>query len=262
MSDVCERCGAFGDIPHGKADGDCVLRHRGHTRAVSGALICGSCEDRIDGWLAEIPDLYATLSGVLLASSIPDDTAAHSHQKRPASPSPIQLHAWALLGGGGGLKDHVVEVAYTTAGKVVTERSAYMGGNLPDIPAVLAGWAQVAYDAQGWTATAPDHVSGAVAALQEARTVMAAHPDVDDYAAELRWVFRALQQAHGLSDPEPLFTCLEVGCGGHVWPSQVGSPRCDRCNRPYGTLDYVRAKGDELRDRRRLRRASEGAGRA
>lgn len=260
---VCETCGAFGNTGHGWVEGDCPLPHRTHSRKiVRGALICRPCVDRHEEWLADIPDLYATLSDVLLAGSIVDDTAEHTHTKIVGSPSPIHLMAWALLGGGGGLKDHVVEVTYTEFGRVTAERSAYMGGNLPDIPTVLAGWAQVAFDALYENATAPDDVTGAAAALIANSEVMARSPLVDDYDAELRWVWNALRAAHGLSDPEPLFSCLTVGCGGNVWPMQAGSPACDRCHRRYGTLDYVRAKGDGLTERPRLRAAADGPGRA
>lgn len=255
---VCERCGAFGDTPHGWVEGDCILPHRmtndRHPPKAKHGHVCGYCIDRQHEWLTEITELYATLVQVLSPGSIPDNTAAHKRPKKaPASPSPIRLEAWALLHNEQ-LNDRVTilnAAGYATRdenGNFVTE-PAYRGNNLPDVAEVLAGWAQAAYDAQDWTADAPSTVTGAVAALT------ALDPDIigqqewiDEYDAELKWIRRALRNAHGLTDPQPLGKCLTVDCKGRVWAEKDGGePRCSRCGRRYGTNDLVRLKLNERR---------------
>lgn len=248
---LCSRCGLTGGV-HQWQDDDCILPHRGHsTNLLPGAHVCLFCIERHRDWLAEIVELYAGLTDVLLAGSIPDDTAAHQHTKKaPASPSPLRLDAWALLYGQ--LNDHVVDLVVEADGtRTLVEHAAWLGSNLPNVPAVLAGWAQAAFDAQGWTDTAPNTVTGATAALRTAAEIMARLPDVDTYDAELRWVRRALRGAHGLRQPQDFGACLTVtanrSCSGRVIRETVEQPHCKRCNRVYGTNDLVRLRMNERR---------------
>jgi len=258
MSDtVCERCGAFGNIGHGWVEGDCTLPHRSHSRRlVDGGRVCRPCVDRWDEWLTEIPDLYTTLDTVLYVTDIASTDERVSHGKRTGSPSPIRLTAWALYWN---------EVNAKTTDQDGTIRSGYLGANLPDIPAVLAGWAQAIYEEnyEGNAVIARTAYAGA-SWLRANIALIAASPLLDDFDAELRWVRRALHQAHGITDPEPLFGCLEITCQGNVWPMTAGSPACDQCGRRYGTLDQVRALGFALPERRRARlaHAQDGPGRA
>lgn len=239
---ACSKCGRD-DGTHEWQDDDCVLPHRGHsTNLIAGGHVCVLCVERHRDWLAEIVELYATLTDVLLAGSIPDDTADHKRAKKaPASPSPLRLDAWALLYGQ--LNDHVIVNG--------ADQAAYLGSNLPNVPLVLAGWAQAAFDAQDWTSTAPTTVTGAVAALRAAAEVMGRIPDVDTYDAELRWVRRALRSAHGLRQPQDFGACLTVtanrSCTGRVIRETVEQPHCKRCNRIYNTNDLVRLKMNERR---------------
>lgn len=238
-SNLCERCGAFGTLGHSWVEGDCVLPHRNHSqRLVTGTHVCEPCTERWADWLAEILDLYATLGDVLLAGSVPDDTAQHKHQRKaPASPSPLRLDAWALLHNQ--VNDHIDNGDGTIS-------AAYLGPNLPNIPEVLTGWAQAVFDALAWTHKAPDTVSSATAVLRGHTTILAGLPDVDTFDAELRWVRKALRDAHGLAAPKPLGSCLTVGCTGRVWPDPAHrDPQCDRCRRRYGTNDLVRLKWNE-----------------
>lgn len=254
-SNLCERCGAFGDLPHGWVEGDCILPHKEHSRRLlDGGLICQACADRWIEWLNEITELHGTLAAVLYVGDVVDDTAEHTHSKRSGSPSPIRLNAWALHRNE--INDHITD-------RDGTDRPAYLGANLPDIAAVLTGWAHTVYEEhhQG-EATIARTVYAAAAWLRANVTLAAASPHVDDIDAELRWVRRALRAAHGVTDAEPLFSCLSVGCRGHVWPMSAGSPACDHCGRRYGTLDMVRARGDGLPERRRLTSVKTGTGRA
>lgn len=233
-SNLCERCGRFGDLPHGWVEGDCVLPHKGHSqKLVAGTHVCQPCLERWAEWLTEITELYATLGTVLAVGSIPDDTARHDHQKITGSPALMRLGAWALLHPEG-LNSHVL-------GEDGELHHTGLSG-LPDVADVLHNHAQAVFDAQGWTMDAPDTVTGASAVIRSNLAVLAGTPDVDTFDAELRWVRRALRTAHSISDPLPVFRCITVDCTGQVWRMTAGSPQCDRCRRRYGTLDFVRAK--------------------
>lgn len=233
---VCEKCGAFGDMEHGWIEGDCILPHRNHSRRlVDGTHICVHCQDRWLEWLPDIVHMEAELDEVLLAGSIPDDTAPHQHVKKiPASPSPLRLAAWALAHPG-------MLKFYTTDENGQNLEHIGMQG-LPDIRHILANWSEAIYSELGWGDGAPRYVSASAALIQAQIGVVAALPDVDTFDAELRWVRNALRNAHGISDPTPIDRCLNVDCGGNVWPVSAKKPKCDRCGREYGTLDLVRLK--------------------
>lgn len=236
-TEACDRCGAVAGEPHQWTEGDCVLPHRRHSlNLLVGSFVCLPCVNRHREWLVEIVEMYATLTDVLLAGSLPDESSGEYEKPRkaPASPSPIRLQAWALLHTRF-LNDHTVDEDGST-------HAAYMGANLPNIPDVLTGWAQVAYDERGWTADAPDTVEGASAALRVAAEVMARSAMVDDYDAELRWVRNALCAAHGrsASAARPVGRCPSLNgdgsdCGGPLWPDQAGrmAVDCGRCGRHY-----------------------------
>lgn len=232
-ANLCERCGAFGEIPHGWVEGDCVLPHRAHSRKlVAGTHVCEPCLERWDEWLAEVVDLYATLPDVLRVGSISDDTAEHQHMKVSGSPALMRLGAWALLHPRM-LNSHVKgddgELHHTGT------------DGLPDVADVLHNHAQAVYDAKGWTGQAPDTVSGAAAVIRSNREVLAGTPDVDTFDAELRWVRRSLRTAHGISDAKPVGRCPSLDgwgreCGGPLWPARGGSMSvsCSHCGRKFG----------------------------
>ena len=239
-ADGCDRCGSPDGQPHTPVDGDCALPHRynqrSHPPRARIGHVCTGCVDRHRDWVREITELFATLPEVIAAGSIPDDTAKHKRPKKaPASPSPLRLAAWAMWH-----RQINPKVRDETDPAVLLD--AYLGASLPDVPTVLAAWAQAVYDEQGILATAPDTVSGAAAVLTRNAEVLARIPDVDTYDAELRWVRRALRDAHALGPARPLGRCMNVDCPGRVWPNPGAEPKCDRCNRRYGTLDLVRLR--------------------
>lgn len=239
---LCERCGAFGEMPHAWVEGDCILPHYAHHKATIGHC-CEYCVDRHKDWLMEITELFATLDEVVPAGSIPDDTAEHTRpKKQPASPAPLRLDAWAMLYDRRRLHAHG---ARRDDGTLAHD---YLHGTLPDVPAVLHGWASYAIETGAeQTAERITNVTGAVIQLRSAAEHVAGQPWIDEYDAELRWVRRSLRNAHGISDPQHLGACITVTggreCGGNVWPARGGGkPKCDRCARKYGTLDLVRLK--------------------
>jgi len=199
--------------------------------------------ERHKTWLAEIVELWATLAEVIPAGSVPDDTAEHKRpRKQPASPAPLRLEAWAMLADRDRLHAHGARSDDGTLG------ADYLHGTLPDVPAVLQGWASYAIESGAEpTASRVTTVSGAVVQLRSAAEHVACQPWIDEYDAELRWVRQSLRRAHGIGDPQRLGRCITVtdgrDCGGSVWPARDGGkPKCDRCARRYETLDLVRLK--------------------
>lgn len=235
VAGCCERCGAEEGQRHGWVEGDCILPHRNHSRRlVAGAHVCEPCVERHREWLGEIVELYAGLSAVLFVDSMEDEQTGEYQKKRkaPASPSPLRLAAWALFYNE--VNPATIDVSYETGQRVETAHAAYLGGNLPDVPAVLTGWAAQMLDSQAVT------VFAAATALKVGAEIVACDPDVDDYDAELGWVRRALRSAHGIANPDPIGPCLNVTCKGRVWPVPGNKPKCDRCQRRYGVHDIVR----------------------
>lgn len=242
---VCEKCGAFGSMPHAWVEGDCILPHMEHHRATVGHC-CRGCVDRHKAWLTEIVELFATLDEVIDPTAIPDDTAEHKRpKKQPASPAPLRLGAWAMLYD----RERLLPFTLDEHGNGLP---AYLSGSLPDVPEILAGWASWAVET-GAPPVGGDVSSVTTASIQLriAAEHVAGQPWIDDYDAELAWVRTSLRTAHDIRDPQSLGRCITVTdgkeCHGQVWPSPDRDPRpkCDRCRRRYRTLDLVRLKAME-----------------
>jgi len=222
----CEDCGRV-DGHHDWVEGDCVLPHRTHSRKLlAGTFVCVWCVKRHRDWLRDILDLYATLTDVVLAGSVPDETAEHQHVKKSAdTPVPIRLAAWAL--------------AFDAARMFTTGA----GTDLPDIPAVLTSWAQNACDEQGLAGASLDStLSTAVKLLDAHAERIAGFGWVDEYDAELGWCRTALRRAHGITGGRrPVGKCPSldgdgVECGGPLWPNLDDggmSVDCGTCKRHF-----------------------------
>jgi len=230
----CGKCGSEPGERHTWVEGDCVLPHFNHsTNLNSGTFVCRRCTGRWERWLGELVELYATLPDVLLAGSIPDDTAEHGKPKKaPASPSPIRLNVWALL--------HPEDLRFMLADKDGRPTIPTGLKGIPDVADVLGNWAQAVYDALDWTATAPRTISGATTVLGVNTLTLAAMPDADSFDAELRWVHGALYEAHGLRESSPVGKCPSLDgdgkeCGGPLWPDKYGRMQvsCSRCHRTF-----------------------------
>lgn len=220
--DYCERCGAIGDMPHAWVEGDCVLPHRTHfTKLATGTHICQPCIDRWDDWLTETLELWAGLTDVLHAGSVPEAESEHQKpRKAPASPSPLRLMAWALA-------------------NPKTLNPGNPGPDIPDIPTILTNWAEAIWDALDYGDGWPTTVSGATAAIRSHRDTIAAMPDVDTFDAELRWIRRALRTAHGINARSvglcPTLDGWGKACGGKLWlaPNGTMAVNCARCGRHF-----------------------------
>lgn len=229
--DICSRCGVATGETHLWVEGDCVLRHRAHSRASAG-VCCAPCVDRITDWLAEIVDLFRDLPRVIPLGSVPDDTAKHRHVNAAASPAMMRLDAWSMW------KDR-------SRLKFTGKRS-----DIPDVPSVLADLATRLHDDLGTVPAAPygDDPGSAASFLTARVEDLARLPWVVEADADLRWLRSHLRRAHGLGEPQPLGRCMSVTeaseCGGWVMPSTDRDPRpqCTRCHRRYGHLDLVRLK--------------------
>jgi hypothetical protein len=238
--DYCNQCGVIG----GRADqhiwieGDCLLPHRldrpNHPPAAKHGLICGNCVDRHKTTLTEILELWATLHLVVAQGSIHEELAQHQKpRKQPGSPAPMRLTAWIMLYDRERLRPGI----RTTEGTIET---LPLTQALPDIPAVLAGWATQIQPTIKATDTA------AIAALTVNAEAIGHQPWVDEYDTELRWILTKLRNAHAITNQKPLARCIQTTnghrCTGHVWPRSSTAPKCDRCHHTYGTLELVRLR--------------------
>ncbi|HET6917554.1 MAG TPA: hypothetical protein VFH56_15815 [Acidimicrobiales bacterium] len=240
MSNVCEKCGRS-DGQHDYLETDCQLPHSygksQHPPQRRIGFCCQGCVTRHTEWVAEIVELYATLELVIDPADLPDERNGEYEKprKRPASPSPIRLAAWALM-------HNRVNAKIRNPDNPHELIDAYLGNHLPDVAGVLAAWAQAVFDARDWTDTAPDTVAGAGAVLKSHGATLAGLPDVDTYDAELRWVLRALRAAHGISGKRtkvgdcPSLNGHGAECGGPLYPATSGDMevRCGRCGRRFG----------------------------
>lgn len=237
---ACQACGLL--TGHAFLETDCLLPHsydrERHPPQRRLGFCCQGCITRHAEWLTEIVELYATLPQVIEPSSVTEDTNGEYQKPRkaPASPAPVRLDAWAML--------HDAERLYATGN---------YGTDLPDVAAVLSSWAQNVYDALDITTTAPDTVTGAAAVLRARATAIAALPLVDEYDAEIRWVRRALRNAHGLPNGLrsvgrcPSLTGEGTECGGHLHADANGEMAvwCARCGRRFNER-FLRLLGGML----------------
>ena len=129
--------------------------------------------------------------------------------------------------------------------------------DVPDVAGVLVSWARDLADRIG---VAGVRLSGtllnSVKFLQAFGQQAAAAPWVDDYQAEIDWIWGKLRDAHGLTPPllRPVGHCPSQDgagrlCGGDLWPDKAGtmSVACGRCQRVFGPT-YLRHLGGLIGD--------------
>lgn len=75
----------------------------------------------------------------------------------------------------------------------------------------------------------------------------AGQPGVADLAEHIRQIHSQARAVAHDRPPDPLGTCLKVGCGGQVFPPppRRDSTRCGSCGRSYTGLDLVRLRTQE-----------------
>jgi hypothetical protein len=224
MPSPCPHCGAIGACEW--QDDDClnVPTHE-HRRPLTGTHLCDPCIQRINTRLTQILELYATLPFVTQIGSVPDDVAPHRHVKGDSAPAPMRLTVTALLDGRNRCTGH-----YTT--------------DVPDVAGVLDEWARCLADRLHLTGTSLDGtLFRSVRFLQAFEELAAAAPWVDDYQAEIDWIWGKLRDAHGLTPPDmrPVGRCPSLNgagatCGGPLWPDKAGAMQvaCGRCQRVFG----------------------------
>jgi hypothetical protein len=244
----CDVCGSPAGEPHTPVEGDCILPHdydqADHPPRARVGWCCASHVHRHRYWLAQIDELWETLDRVTALGTVRDNTADHRRTgKAPASPVPFRTLAWAL---------HFGRIRTSVKQSDGSLKPALLGEHLPKIDQRLNRWV-AALHASGWQG---DRSSNAIFQLRRAAEHIAAQPWVDEYDAEIRWIWRTLRRAHGLPDRDKtLGRCLTIkdghDCGGTVREVPNGSPRCDTCRRQYeDPHDLMRLKITEDQRRR------------
>jgi hypothetical protein len=124
--------------------------------------------------------------------------------------------------------------------------------DIPDVAGVLLGWAECLCEHVGIKgASLNETLVTSVALLRSFAAQAAAAPWIDDYQAEIDWIWGKLRDAHGLTPPQlrPVGRCPSQDgrgqlCGGDLWPDKAGtmSVACGRCQRVFGPT-YLRHLG-------------------
>lgn len=245
-------CDVCGQKPCAWTDDDCLnVPQHDHRRATIGFL-CQPCLDRINDRLETILILYATLPFVTPNGSVPDDIAPHRHVKGDAAPAPMRLLVSALLDHRNCTTGH-----YFIEGQRADGTRIKMLNDVPDVAGVLDGWARCLAETLSLAGARLDGtLLRSVQFLKAFDTQAAAAPWVDDYQAEVDWVWHAVRQAHGMIAPpaRPVGRCPSQDgrgaiCGGDLWPDKAGtmSVACGRCQRVFGPT-YLRHLGGLIGD--------------
>ena len=233
---LCDTCGAL--VGHVWVEGQCLNVPSHDHRTATVGFLCPSCVARINQRLTQILELYATLPFVLPSGSVPDDIAPHRRIKTDAAPAPMRLSVIALLDPRNHSTGH-----YTT--------------DIPDVAGVLNSWARCLADHLNLAGASLNRtLFSSVQFLRAFEQQAAAAPWVDDYQAEIDWIWGKLRDAHGLTPPQarPVGRCPSLNgagavCGGPLWPDLGGamSVACGRCQRVFGPA-YLRHLGGMIGD--------------
>lgn len=222
MSAVCERCGAFGDMPHAWIEGDCVISHTDHEEPYVGR-VCRRHYHWIDDVLRQILELYVLLPDVIQPGSGPADG-------RPSgavfAPAPARLDVLAI-----------------------TDRRAKTPidlepGEIPDLPGTLSSWAERVRTERGGLEL-DGTVTCSVRYLRRERHWIAQQPDVTDLVLELDWLHRGI--AHAVGDtmwPRPIGVCPNCQTKLYNSPSKSGIDEvtCRKCKTTWRGVDLARLR--------------------
>ena len=208
--------------------------------AAEGSLLCQRCERRIEDWLREIPELYATLDVTERRQAEDAGVGKGKSHKAPGSPALARLDIVAL------------QDPRTTAGLPGDpwDGSIY-------IPGELATWAQLLAEENNITSRTSTLTEACGLLLRWTDRVFAS-PWVDELYDALRDVMLLLRQAHGATGRKPVGKCINVyqrdgetiACDAMLYaPAEGVQIRCRRCGTRYDGQRMLLVKMQEQRDR-------------
>lgn len=204
-----------------------------------GSMLCDRCARTLQGWLADIPGLYATLDPY--HSPVADDTEPHGKRgKLSGSPALVRLDVLALQD---------------------PRTAATSSWHEP-----WDGTVDVAFEMTTWAALfARDHgIKAPVATIAQAcdllltwHATLCRAPWIDECYDVVREVARQLNRAHGIGRPQPVGRCINVyqrgghtiACGHALYASDGAKIKCGGCGRHYDARQMVLVRLQEQRDK-------------
>lgn len=196
----------------------CVL-HSGRKLATVGQL-CDHHREALRETLADIAEMYALLPQYRMPGSTPEaETGEHKHTKKADHPALVRLIVLALEDKRNG---PVLEP-----------------GDVPDVPSVLAEWAENVRDERALSALVDGSVGESVRLLQAHGDWIAAQDWLVDFDADLRMLRRSLAMGIGRTGSKPVGKCPSLDgdgkvCLGPLWPATNGmSVDCGTCKRHF-----------------------------
>lgn len=213
----------------------CTRKNASGNREASAAKhghLCGGCFDRLNTWLAEIPERFALVPEFLTQGTKLEDNPGSSSVKRTVAAAPLRVAALDLLDTRKGRKWQGTEPTDDRRGAI---------GTLLAIANELRGL-------RGSPIKNDSHVLGEADYIRHSLDLLVQQESIFDTYKEIRTLHRELGDAVGVFPPRPVATCKVVDpnsddpheCGGPLYPTKAGGIHCARCGETWDTVDLRR----------------------
>lgn len=220
---LCAQCGTMLGAPHVRLTTDCVLDHPDHAERKHG-LLCGRHWHHLADTLTQIEQLAALLPQVLIPGPAGDGRSA----TRTGSPAPGSVDVMALTDPHAGLFWRDDDDA------------------IPNVPGALHSWCRLIGEElppDEHRARPDGTLPGSLRFLRTWRHWIVQQPWIDDYAADLGLLHRAL--AVGVGEfmwPRPLGRC--PNCQAKIYPDPSGADvvTCGRCRSSWSGVHWLRLR--------------------
>lgn len=224
----CEECAVADQPVHAPAP-----------REATDGYLCRSCADRLMQWIADVPDLYATLDPYEVPAT--EESGRATHPEVSGSPALVRLDVLALQDP----STSAGMIPYPGAEPIPWDGRVY-------IPGEMATWAQLIAEehaVRGRFRT----LTESCGLLQRWSRELVASPWVDECYDSVRDIVRLLHAAHGERRPKPIGRCIGLyeragqirECGATLYKPEPGAAiRCRSCGRRYAGIAALRALAD------------------
>lgn len=199
-------------------------------------LLCQRCADRLQQWITDIPDLYATLP--IRRTRTAGSAGSVKRSRRSHSPALADLDTVALTD------------PRTTTSWIADPR--HNPDDDPDDPAryvpdIIGQWARLLVEEQRLSGDY-NTLPAAAAMLLRWWSTVCAQPWIDEMHDEIRGVYRILKRHHGDDRPQRIGVCISIigepgslhECGAELYARQGDPVRCNQCGRRYDGLALLR----------------------
>ena len=219
--------------------------HAPISRRATDGYLCRGCADRLRMWIAEIPDLYATLD--LYEAPATEDAGRLHSAAVSGSPALIRLDVLALQDP----RTSASMIPYPGAEPIPWDGRLY-------VPDEIGTWALLLAEEH--------HIDAPIGTLYQAAGLLTRHfdalaasPWVDECYDAMRDIARLLKTAHGVERPQAIGRCTNVyerdgktiTCRASIYAGEAGSKaRCQSCGQRYDGQQAMLARIQTERDDR------------